>query len=145
MYNKTELLNTVSARKIIHLKPTLTLLHNEFYVWKSIITLKLCKGNISFIIYDEWLSNVTISLKFRSSFKTNIQTKAIYWTSGCVFCYIVLSQYVYFSFSVCFCNSGCFFCSAVITVTVSVVMVLYFLRLSLLKAESSEGQFVFFT
>lgn len=118
MHDKTELLNTVSVLKTIHLKPMLTLLYSEFYVWKSIITLKLFKGNISFIIYDEWLSKATVSQKFRSSFKTNIQNKAIYWTSGHVFCYIILSQYIcFFLFSMFHCSSGCFFCNAMITVT----------------------------
>lgn len=118
MCDKTELLNTVSVLKTTRLKPTLTLLHSKIYVWKSIITLKACKGSISFIIYDEWLSNVNISQKFRSFSKTNIQTKAIYWTSGHVLCYNILSQYVRFSlFSMFHHSSGCFFCNALITVT----------------------------
>lgn len=106
------------STQTIHLKPTLTLLYSEFYELKSIITRKLCKGNFFFIIYDEWLSNVTKSQKFRPSFKTNIQTKAINWTSGHVFCYIILSQYVcFFLFSMFHHSSGCFVCNAMIAVT----------------------------
>lgn len=117
MYDKTELLNTVSVLKSIPLKPILTLLHSEFYVWKSVITLKLFKGNISFIIYDEWLSNATVSQKFRSSFETNIENKEIYWKSEHVLCYIIGSQYIcFFLFSMFHCSSGCFFSNAVITV-----------------------------
>lgn len=55
MFDKTELLlSIVSVLKIICLKPTLTLLHCEFHIWKHIITLELCNGNISCISQDEY-------------------------------------------------------------------------------------------
>lgn len=82
IFDKTELLSMVSVLEIILLKPTLTLLHRESHIWKFIISLELCNRNISCITHDDWFLNVTISQKFRFSFKTNIQTKAIYWTSG---------------------------------------------------------------
>lgn len=74
MFDKTELLSTVLVLKIILLKPTLTLLHCEFHVWKFIITLERCNGNFSSVIHDEWFLNVTLSQKFKFSFKTNKHT-----------------------------------------------------------------------
>lgn len=142
MYDKTELLNTVSVLKTIPLKPILTLLHSEFYVWKSIITLKLFKGNISFIIYDEWLSNATVSQKFRSSLETNIQNKEIYWKSEHVLCYIIRSQYIcFFLFTVVL---GVSLAMLWLLSIISIAIVLYFPRISLLKSKSTGGLFLFF-